>query len=301
MTSPSLKNHPTTAPLKATRSDTRSLWKRFLAGALCLCIAGSIPANDREVGKPLERLKQRSARQRWRDLRADWLPGRDEAPRALPGQTPPAELPSHESVPLSTPVRNPARPIPVPGPVPEVPVTADETAPPKPSTTVEVPAPVEIVPEVEGYATTRPSAKPPVDIEVPQQHPGSFGEVSLETRVGTPRERDEIPLPHWPFQDDLDLVGQAPFHEASDVTDASRSAFNPVASPVVVTPSSRPELPKVTFPVQVAEVPATDASTSAPLDDGTTGGERIAEPDFTICHPGRSNSDDGDLGQSHPE
>ena len=290
MTSQSLKNHPTTAPLKATRSETRSLWKRFLTGALCLCIAGSIPANDREIGKPLERLKQRSARQRWRELRGDWFPGRDEAPQAPQGQPPPGELPPHESAPLSTPLRTPARPIPVLAPAPE---STDETVRPQSSTAIQVPAPVEIAPEAEGQASTRPSAKPPVDPEVPQQHPGSFGEVSLETRVGTPRERDEIPLPHWPFQDDLDLVGQPPFHEPSDVTDASRSAFPLASPPVVATPPSRPashpELPKLTFPVRVAEVPATDASTPAastesippapPLDDALATQKEASESD----------------------
>ena len=267
MTSPSLKNHPTTAPLKATRSRARSLWKRFLAGALCLCIAGSIPANDREGGKPLDRLKQRSARQRWRELRGDLFPGRDQVPQTpldqTPlDQTPPGELPQPGLAPQSTPMRSPARPIPVPSHVPE---TVYEAGTPEPATAVQVPLPVEIVSEIEGRASTRPSAKPPVDAEVPQQHPGSFGEVSLETRVGIPRERDEIPLPNWPFQDDLDLVGQTPFHEASDVTDASRTAFPQAASSVVSTPPSRPassaELPKLTFPVQVAQVPAADAST----------------------------------------
>ncbi len=238
MTSPSLKNHRTTAQPKATRSNHRALWKRCLAGALCLFVSGAIPANDREVGKPLERLKQRSARTRWRELRGEWVPAPDVAPL-----TPPADAPQLKP----TPSTGQATPI----PTEELPVVNGSTTE-EPWVVSPVPAPLDLAPDVDRQAFAPPSAKPPADPGEPMPHAGSFGEVELETRVGTPREREEIPLPHWPFEDDLDLV-VAPF---SDIESDSPA---PSAILIETELGASPELPVLSFPIQVAEVPTEDA------------------------------------------
>ncbi len=250
MTSPSLKNHPTTAPPKATRSNRRSLWKQCLAGTLCLLIAGAIPAADREAEKPLDRLKQRSARQRWRELRGEWVP----APDALP--TAPEGLPRVESRPM-TPVR------------PQLvapPLITEQPAAEVPAVTRPVPLPIDIQPEAESPVVSRPGAKPATDPLEPTPHPGSFGDVELGQRVQTPRERKILPLPHWPFSDDLDLVDQGELEELAHEPLPALTPLPPavVSTPVTGTPDTviSPEvdaadLPRlVALPVQVAEVPS---------------------------------------------
>lgn len=237
MTSPSLKNHPTTAQPKATRSNHSALWKRCLAGALCLFVSGAIPANDREVGNPLERLKQRSARTRWRELRGEWVP----APEAAP----PAPAPQIAPDPFTAPLQGQVTPIPT-DVFPAVSGSSTEQL----WIAAPVPAPPDVTPEVDRQAFAHPSAKPPTDLGEPLLHPGSFGEVELETRVGTPREREEIPLPHWPFEDDLDLVVQP----QADLDSAASSATLIETAPVAEQ-AARPELPVLSFPIQVAEVP----------------------------------------------
>ena len=117
----------------------------------------------------------------------------------------------------------------------------------------------------------RPGAKPPTDFSEPLFHEGSFGEVPLETQVATPRARKTIPLPHWPFEDDLDLVPQPPLEEVPQAAVDTESSL-PVASelfsptpdeassdvslPEVVT---TPDQPVISLPIQVAEVPAAEA------------------------------------------
>ncbi len=246
MTSLSLKNHPTTAPLTGNKSaQRRSLWKKFLTGALCLCFAGSLPANEREVLKPLDRLKQRSARQRWREMRGDIAPKQEVAPAKAPSTDP---LPQ-EVTPFSNWMRTQARPI--PGNRQQV---AEQAKPEEMPIAVPVPMPIAVEPETEANVVSRPGAKPPADINEPTHHPGSFGDVEIEPRVAMPRQRKEIPLPHWPFQDDLDLVTHEPFEESTDVTDATRS-----------TPDQ--STPPRTNPIRVAEVPNTQSSSSNLVSD----------------------------------
>lgn len=241
MTSLSHKNHPITAPRTGNDpAQRRSLWKQFLTGALCLCFAGSLPANDREVVKPLERLKRRSAGQRWREMRGDVSRQQENTPAT----TPATETPPQEMTPYSSWMRTQPRPIPTKN---SPSVVSDANAP----AVAPVPPPVSISPETNSDVVARPGSKPPADINEPTHHPGSFGDVAIEPRVAVPRQRVGVPLPHWPFQDDLDLVGQDPFAESSDVTDSSRS----------VTPAT----PATTSsPVQVAELPKEQQASDQP-------------------------------------
>ncbi len=218
-------------------------------------MSGAIPANDREVVKPLDRLKLRSARQRWRELRGDWVPAPDVNPL-----TPASDLPKPEVAPFSGPKRNQAVPIPT-----EVPPAVSGSTKEEPWGEEPVTAPMD--PAV----VARPGAKPPTDFSEPLFHEGSFGEVPLETQVATPRARKTIPLPHWPFEDDLDLVPQPPLEEVPQAAVDTESSL-PVASelfsptpdeassdvslPEVVT---TPDQPVISLPIQVAEVPAAEA------------------------------------------
>ena len=198
MTSPSLKNHPTTAPLTGSEPAlSRSLWKRFLTGTLCLCFASALPAVEREGVKPLERLKQRSARQRWREMRGDMSPKQENPPATAP-QT---DTPPQVITPFSNWMRTQARPIPA-----SHQPAASEVHPQETPVAIPVPTPIAIEPESETNVVSRPGAKPPANINEPTHHPGSFGDVEIEQRVTKTRQRLKIPLPHWPFQDDLDLV-----------------------------------------------------------------------------------------------
>lgn len=246
MTSPSLKSHPITAPLKATRSNRRSLWQQCLAGALCLLVAGAIPANDRESEKPLDRLKQRSARQRWRELRGEWVP----APQAMP--TTPDGLPRVEARPMT-----PAQPLRT-----APPITTEQTPVVQIPIVKPVPDPIALPSEPESPVVSRPGAKPATDPLEPTPHLGSFGDVELEQRVLTPRERTILTLPNWPFMDDLDLVDQ-------DFPEETESAGPPVpfSTAEVDTPQSlfSPEvddadLPRLAPPVQLVEVNPEDRS-----------------------------------------
>ena len=258
MTSPSLKNHPTTAPPKATRSNSRSLWKQCLAGALCLFVsglfvAGAIPANDREAEKPLDRLKQRSARQRWRELRGEWVPAPDAVPTAPEG------LPRVEAKPMA-----PIKP-PLVGP----PLITEQAPAEVPPITKPVPEPIHLQPEIVSPVASRPGAKPATDPLEPTPHPGSFRDVELGQRVQTPRERTTPLLPHWPFEDDLDLVDQGFLDETGDATPPALTLPSPA---VAGTPTAdtlgtviRPEvdaadLSRLSLPIQVAEVPSEDRS-----------------------------------------
>ena len=263
MTSPSHKNHPTTASLKTTRSSGRSLWKRCLAGALCLLVSGAIPANDREVTKPLDRLKQRSARQRWRELRGEWVPAPDVAP-----QTPQGDLPQPAVAPFSQPTITP-------------PPVSDPTTE-EPKVLAPVPIPESNTPEVDHHAFGQPSA-PSVDPREPALPEGSVVEVILEPQVATPRVRTAILLPHWPFEDDLDLVPSSSSEAAVQADPAPPVAtelFNPLpreefpeASLPEVVPAPGQSVPPA--PIQVAEVPAPEAPTpvaspAAPPAEDTT-------------------------------
>jgi len=147
-------------------------------------------------------------------------------------------------------------------------------------------------PEVNRQASSHPSAKPPVDANEPLQHPGSFSDESLEARVSTPRKRDEIPLPHWPFQDDLDLVGHSPFDESSDVTDASRSAFSSVPAPTVSKAEAElspvPKPTRLYFSAQVAQAPAPEASPPVTTADAvplTPPAEQVPAPQAAADNP----------------
>ena len=154
MTSLSRKNHPITAPRTGNDpAQRRSLWKQFLTGALCLCFAGSLPANDREAVKPLDRLKQRSARQRWREMRGEV--GRQQ--EGTPSTTPPVEPQAPEMTPFSTWMRTQPRPIPAKG---SQPVVSDVDVP----AVAPVPAAVSVDPETTGEVANRPGAKPPADM-----------------------------------------------------------------------------------------------------------------------------------------
>ena len=259
MTSPSLKNHPTTAQPKAIRSNSRSLWKQCVAGALCLFVSGlfvvgAIPAADREVEKPLDRLKQRSARQRWRELRGEWVPAPDAVPSAPDG------LPHVQARPM-TPIK------------PQLvapPLLTEQPPAELPAITKPVPGPIDLTPEAESPVVTRPGAKPVTDPLEPTTHPGSFGDVELGQRVQTPRERTILPLPHWPFSDDLDLVDQGLLKEPTNeplpalVLLSSAGAGTPaVETPdAVMSPEvDAADLPRLAAPpVQVAEVPSEDRS-----------------------------------------
>lgn len=243
MTSPSRKNHPTTAPRTGNEpAQCRSLWKQFLAGALCLCFTGTLPANDREVVKPLDRLKQRSARQRWREMRGDTT----QKQEATPASTSPVESQPPEMTPYSTWMRTQPRPIP---PKHSQPAESDVDV----TVGTPVPVPVNVEPEVQTNVAVRPGAKPAADINEPTHRSGSFGDVVIESRGATPRQRVGVPLPHWPFQDDLDLVVQDPFSESTDLTDASVSAV-----PATEVESDAP--------IQVAELPG-DQAVSANLQE----------------------------------
>ena len=250
MTSPSLKNHPTTALPKATRFNRQSLWKQCLAGTLCLLIAGAIPAADREAEKPLDRLKQRSARQRWRELRGEWVP----APETVP--TMPEGLPRVEAKPMA----------PIKPQLVAPPQITEQSPAEVPAVTRPVPVPIDLQQEVESPVVSRPGAKPATDPLEPTPHPGSFADVELEQRVQIPRERTILPLPHWPFSDDLDLVDQGvleePAHEPLRLPPAVVST--PAATPpdAVISPEvDAADLPRlVAPPVQVAEVPSEDRS-----------------------------------------
>lgn len=259
MTSPSLKNHPTTVSLTTTRSSGRSLWKRCLAGALCLMVSGVIPANDQEVAKPLDRLKLRSARQRWRELRGEWKPAPDVSP-----QTPASELPIPAADPFSGPTRKPTAPKPAA-------VTGSTIE--EPRSVRPIPSPISApisAPTEQHPVVARPRAMPSTDSVETLFQEGSFGEVVLETHVATPRARMTIPLPHWPFGDDLDLVPLPPVEEDPVASVDPESAlpvaselFSPTtdaASPVVSLPEvvSTPEQPVISIPIQVAEVPAVE-------------------------------------------
>lgn len=248
MTSPSLKNHPTTAQLSPTRSKTRSLWKQLLAGALCLAVTGALPANDREVGKPLDRLKQRSARQRWREMRGEWVPAPDTSDHNE----------AHRPAPFSSPfvpkgAENQAAPIPAEAPsvaptISAIPIPSEDA----PIAPVPEPADPSSTPESPNLAS--PSSKPELDPNGPLPHPGSqpeqtesFADVTLEPRAVKPRERSDLKLPHWPFDDDLDLILPEP-----DVNPLAE-AEEPAAPARVRVPVPATELHEP--PIQVAEVP----------------------------------------------
>lgn len=280
MTSPSLKNHPITAPPSLTRSKTRSVWKQLLAGALCLAVAGVLPATDREVGKPLDRLKQRSARQRWRELRGEWVPAptiqdpvdsRRPAPFSSP-LTPKAA----DSEPASESLVTPAIGA-IPLPEDEIPVAP-------------VPEPVEETPVKEPAQVARPSSKPGSDPQSPLPHPGSlpaphtgepgslesgsFADVVLEPRFPVPREKSGLSLPHWPFEDDLDRIVPEPNVNPLTEVEEPRDTV-----PRVRSMPHAPELPEP--PIRVAEVPnpgQTDAPTSEPTPATAEAGEAPVRP-----------------------
>ena len=271
MTSPSLKNHPTTAQPSPTRSKPRSLWKQLLAGALCLAVTGALPANDREVGKPLDRLKQRSARQRWRELRGDWVPAPDIQDVTDPRRPAPFSSPFTPKA-----VENQAVPIPTVGEIPTP--TEDEPV------VAPVPEPAEVTSDdSQSLDIARPSAKPDLDPKSPLAHPGSlpesagsFADVELEPRTVPPRERRELKLPHWPFDDDLDLILPEP--DDNPLAEAEEPA-PPMRIPV---PVPAPELPEP--PIQVAEVPepgqadAPTAQPAAPVAEATSEPAVVARP-----------------------
>lgn len=253
MTSPSHKNHPTTAQPSPTRSKARSLWRQLLAGALCLAVTGALPANDREVGKPLDRLKQRSARQRWRELRGDWEPAPElhdpqDSARPAPFSSPfvPKSLkqPDQES-----PETHTVPPIPLPSEV------APQMAP--------VPEPVENPAPAQGAEVARPGTKPEPDPNGPLPHPGSlpeqtgsFADVVLEPRAERPRERMELNLPNWPFEDDLDRMLPEP--DVNPLAEAQEPA--PPAN--IRIPNPAPVLPEP--PLRIAELP-TPGTIDAPV------------------------------------
>lgn len=199
-------------------------------------VSGAIPANDREVVKPLDRLKQRSARQRWRELRGEWVPAPDASP-----QVPASELPKPAGS----------------GPAAE-----------EPWVVAPVPVPEGITPEVDRQAFGQPFTQPAAPRE-PTLPEGSFDEVILEPRVATPRERVTIPLPHWPFEDDLDLVPSSSSEaavQAESEPPVATELFNPLpreefpeASLPEVVPAPGQSVPPA--PIQVAEVPAPEAPT----------------------------------------
>lgn len=244
MTSPSLKNHPTTAQPSPTRSKPRSLWRQLLAGALCLAVTGALPANDREVGKPLDRLKQRSARQRWRELRGDWEPAPElseplDAARPAPFSSPfvPKTLRQPGS---ETPDARTIQPIPLPSDMEPM------VAP--------VPEPIESAQPAETPEVARPASKPELDPNGPLPHPGSmpeqtgtFADVVLEPRAEHPRERIELNLPNWPFEDDLDRMLSEP-----DVNPLAE-AEEPAAPSNLHIPSPAPLM--IEPPLRVAELP----------------------------------------------
>lgn len=258
MTSPSLKNHPTTAQPSPTRSKPRSLWRQLLAGALCLAVTGALPANDREVGKPLDRLKQRSARQRWRELRGDWEPAPElneplDTARPAPFSSPfvPKTLRQPGS---ETPDARTIQPIPLPSDVEPM------VAP--------VPEPIESPQPAETPDVARPASKPELDPNGPLPHPGSlpeqtgsFADVVLEPRAEHPRERIELNLPNWPFEDDLDRMLSEP-----DVNPLAE-AEEPAAPSNLRIPSPAPLMPEP--PLRVAELPNA-GTVDAPAVEPTT-------------------------------
>lgn len=211
-------------------------------------VSGAIPANDREVAKPLDRLKQRSARQRWRELRGEWVPAPDVNPQTLPDV-----LPKPEVAPFSAPMGNQATPIPTESP----PVVSGFTTE-EPWIVAPVPIPVEASPEVESQAFANSGAKPPTTPNEPLPPEGSFGDVVLAPRVTTPREHESITLPHWPFADDLDLVEQPVLDQTSNPASQSPTDIPAAALPSPQHPgTSQP--PASPFAIQVAEDPAADA------------------------------------------
>lgn len=267
MTSPSLKNHPTTAQPSPTRSKPRSLWRQLLAGALCLAVTGALPANDREVGKPLDRLKQRSARQRWRELRGDWEP----APELN------EPLDSARPAPFSSPfipksLKQPDQESPESRAVPPIPLPSEvdpQVAP--------VPEPVEQAAPAQAPDVARPGTKPEPDPNGPLPHPGSlpeqtgsFADVVLEPRAEKPRERMELNLPNWPFEDDLDRMLPEP--DVNPLAEAEEPA--PPAN--IRIPSPAPVLPEP--PLRIAELP-TPGTIDAPVANvETPAAEAPVEP-----------------------
>ncbi len=224
-----------------------------MAGALCLLVSGAIPANDQEVGKPLDRLKQRSARQRWRELRGEWVPAPDAVPTAPEG------LPRVEAKPMA----------PIGRPLIAPPLIREQAPAEVPLITNSVPEPIDIQPEAERPVVSRPGAKPATDPLEPTPHPGSFGDVELGQRVQTPRERTILTLPHWPFADDLDLVDQGLLEETVNepvpplIPLSPAVAGTPMAgtADAVISPEvDAADLPRLSLPIQVAEVPSENRS-----------------------------------------
>lgn len=267
MTSPSHKNHPTTAQPSPTRSKSRSLWRQLLAGVLCLAVAEALPANDREVGKPLDRLKQRSARQRWRELRGDWEPAPElheplDTARPAPFSSPfvpktlrPTPTESREA-PAIAPIPAPSDIEPMVAPVPE------PMEPAQPAEVSEVP---------------RPGSKPELDPNGPLPHPGSlpeqtgsFADVVLEPRAERPRERMELNLPNWPFEDDLDRLLPEP-----DVNPLAE-AQEPAPPSIIGLPSPSPLLPEP--PLRVAELPSTGTADVPAAEPQTPVVQAVPEP-----------------------
>ena len=242
MTSPSLKNHPTTAQPSPTRSKPRSLWRQLLAGALCLAVTGALPANDREVGKPLDRLKQRSARQRWRELRGDWEPAPElneplDTARPAPFSSPfvPKTLRQPGS---ETPDARTIQPIPLPSDMEPM------VAP--------VPEPIESAQPAETPDVARPASKPELDPNGPLPHPGSlpqqtgsFADVVLEPRAEHPRERIELNLPNWPFEDDLDrMLSEPDVNPLAEAEEPAAPSNLRIPSPAPLMPRRTPARPR---------------------------------------------------------
>lgn len=237
MTSPSLKNHPTTAPLKATRFSGRSLWKQLLAGALCLCVTGGLSAEEE---KPLDRLKQRSARQRWREIKGEWIPAPD-APGIRGRREPlPPLVPDFPPMLLSAP-RGPVTPV-EPQATPQVIDGGESPTSTSEWQTAPVPEPSDAIPEVARDAFTRPSAKPPANLDEPLHHEGSVVDAAPVTPETLPLSAgEELPaarampadldLPNFPFRDETPLVETLP------------------------SGTVRPQIPAPAEPVRVAELP----------------------------------------------
>lgn len=286
MTSPSHKNHPTTQQPNLTRCKSRSLWKQLLAGALCLGIAGSLPATERAGDKPLDRLKQRSARQRWREMRGEWVP----APE-LKGEKSKGDKP--HPAPFSSPFPNAKSVEQGPAPVPSDPVEQApvESAPTQPATgvgdvpavseeplTSPVPEPMEPAGTPEDTSVSNPATKPVPDPTSPQSHPGSepggegdFGSVVIEPHVIRKRDRRELKLPNWPFDDDLDLIVPEP--ESNPLAESVEPPSLPQPSSQSIEPVEPPSAPTL----QVAEVPQTGQA-DAPKAEPPAGEAAPAAP-----------------------
>lgn len=282
MTSPSHKNHPTTAPHKATRCKGRSLWQQLLTGTLCLAMMGGTFqafANDKE---PLERLKQRSPRQRWRELRGEWvpapeLPGHKSRREAEPPLVP-EFLPMQLSAPKDTVV--PAAPAAVAEPA-TVPPPSHEPA-------VPAPEPQDVNPEVARDLFVRPGAKPAADPTAPIHHPGTVAEPPLggtnlvgearSTARPMPRDPD---LPNWPFRESVTDV--QPLAPLESVVERIPVPAEPQAVRVAELPRENGLTTPLTGDFQTQPVPLFPSTESAPQQPDET--LRVAQQPAEVAPP----------------